>query len=118
MTLRLFASGRAHPTRPKFPGSEETILTKGTLRQVAPDIAGADAPAVETSLHPGSRAELKQLSDNALLAQVRALPLDNDLRGAAWLPKCRAPPPGPPQAVNPRAASPIARAPTVTLRDL
>jgi len=58
-------------------------LTKGALRQAAPDIAGADAHALDTTLHPGSRAELKQLSDNALLAKVRALPRGNELRAAA-----------------------------------
>ena len=58
-------------------------MTKGALRQAAPDIAGADAHALDTTLHPGSRAELKQLSDNALLAKVRVLPRGNELRAAA-----------------------------------
>ena len=58
-------------------------MTKGALRQAAPDIAGADAHALDTTLHPGSRAELKQLSDNALLAKVRALQRGNELRAAA-----------------------------------
>ena len=51
-------------------------MTKGTLR-------GADAHTPYASFHPGSRAELKQLPDNALLAKVRALPRDNELRAAA-----------------------------------
>jgi len=58
-------------------------LTRGTLRQVASDTTGADAHALDASLHPRSRAELKQLSDNALLAKVRALPRDDELRAAA-----------------------------------
>jgi RNA polymerase sigma-B factor len=55
---------------------------KGTLRQPAADRTGA-ADAPDASLHTGSRAELKELSDNALLARVRALPRDSELRGAA-----------------------------------
>jgi len=51
-------------------------LTKGTLRRPAADAIGAD-------LHPGSRAELNELSDNALLAKVRSLPRDSELRAAA-----------------------------------
>jgi RNA polymerase sigma-B factor len=37
----------------------------------------------DASLHPGARAELKELSDDQLLANVRALPRDNELRSAA-----------------------------------
>ena len=51
-------------------------MTKGTLRQPATGAIGAD-------LHIGSRAELKELSDNALLAKVRSLPRDSELRAAA-----------------------------------
>jgi len=51
-------------------------LTKGTLRRPAADTIGAD-------FQPGSRAELTTLSDNALLAKVRSLPRDSELRGAA-----------------------------------
>ena len=58
-------------------------MTNGTLRQAAPDTTGADAHTPDASFHPGSRAELRQLSDNALLAKVRALPRDNELRLAA-----------------------------------
>jgi len=50
-------------------------LTKGTLRRPAADANGAD-------LRPGSRAELNQLSDNALLATIRSLPRDSELRAA------------------------------------
>jgi RNA polymerase sigma-B factor len=57
-------------------------VTKGTLRQSAPDTISA-ADAREAHIQPGSRAELKELSDNALLAKVRALPRDNELRAAA-----------------------------------
>src|SRR6201987_3152058 len=60
---------------------------RGTLPKPAPGITAADATALrtapDTSIHPGSRAELQELSDNALLAKVRALPRDNELRAAA-----------------------------------
>jgi RNA polymerase sigma-B factor len=60
-------------------------LTRGTLRKPAED-AGADATALGTapdiSMHPGDRAELEELSDNALLARIRALPRDSELRAA------------------------------------
>ena len=62
-------------------------MTRGTLPKPAPGITAADATALrtapDTSIHPGSRAELQELSDNALLAKVRALPRDNELRVAA-----------------------------------
>jgi hypothetical protein len=58
-------------------------LTSGTLRRRAPDTRGADVHAPDASLPPGSRAELTQLTDNALLAKVRALPRDSELRAAA-----------------------------------
>jgi RNA polymerase sigma-B factor len=51
-------------------------LTKGTLRRPTTDAIGAD-------LQPGSRAELKELPDNALLTKVRSLPRDSELRAAA-----------------------------------
>jgi RNA polymerase sigma-B factor len=58
---------------------------RGTLRKPTAGTA-ADATALDTapdiSIHPGSRAELKELSDNALLAKIRALPRDSDLRAA------------------------------------
>jgi RNA polymerase sigma-B factor len=57
-------------------GSKEITLTKGTLRRPTADAIGAD-------LQPASRAELKELSDNALLARVRSLPRDSELRAAA-----------------------------------
>jgi RNA polymerase sigma-B factor len=60
----------------KAHGSKEITLTKGTLRRPTADAIGAD-------LQPGSRAELKELSDNALLAKVRSLPRDSELRAAA-----------------------------------
>jgi len=60
----------------KSQGSKEITLTKGTLRRPTADAIGAD-------LQPGSRAELKELSDNALLAKVRSLPRDSGLRAAA-----------------------------------
>jgi RNA polymerase sigma-B factor len=56
-------------------GPEEATLTKGTLRQAS--------DTVDDAVHPGSRAELQELSDNALLAKVRALPRDNELRATA-----------------------------------
>jgi RNA polymerase sigma-B factor len=56
-------------------------LTRGTLRKPAAVTSAADTP--DASIHPGSRAELKELSDNALLAKVRALPRNSELRSAA-----------------------------------
>ena len=38
---------------------------------------------LDADLLPGSRAQLRELSDNALLAKVRTLPRDNELRSAA-----------------------------------
>jgi RNA polymerase sigma-B factor len=59
-------------------------LTRGTLRQPASDTTDVAAKvAPDAAIHPGSRAELQELSDNALLAKVRALPRDNELRVAA-----------------------------------
>ena len=55
-------------------------MTQGTLKPPAPAMA-ADAP--DADLQPGSRAELRELSDNVLLAKVRALPRDSELRAAA-----------------------------------
>src|SRR6266704_5123417 len=59
---------------------------RGTLRKPTAGTA-ADATALDTapdiSIHPGSRAELKELSDNALLAKIRALPRDSELRAIA-----------------------------------
>jgi RNA polymerase sigma-B factor len=58
-------------------------LTKATLRQPARGTVHAYAQAPDASLHPGTRAELKELSDDELLANVRTLPRDNELRAAA-----------------------------------
>jgi len=62
-------------------------LTKGSLRQSAAQITAADSTArtaaPDATIHAGSRAELKELSDNALLAKIRALPRDNELRAVA-----------------------------------
>jgi len=62
-------------------------LTKGTLRQsAAQTTAGGSTARTATpnaTIAAGSRAELKELSDNALLVKVRALPRDNELRAAA-----------------------------------
>ena len=62
-------------------------MTKGTLRQSAAQTTAADRTArtapPDATIYAGSRAELKELSDNALLAKVRALPRDNELRAAA-----------------------------------
>ena len=58
-------------------------MTRGTLRKPTAGTSAADAAALDTSIHPGSRAELKELSDNALLAKVRALPRDSEMRAAA-----------------------------------
>ena len=60
-------------------------MTRGTLRKPAAGTA-ADATALGTapdiSIHPGDRAGLKELSDNALLGKIRALPRDSELRAA------------------------------------
>ena len=61
-------------------------MTKGTLRPSAARTKAADATAPaapDTTIHPGLRAELRELSDNALLAKIRALPKDNELRALA-----------------------------------
>jgi len=62
-------------------------LTKGTLRESPAQTTAADSTArtaaPDATIYAGSRAELKELSDNALLAKVRALPRDNELRGVA-----------------------------------
>ena len=61
-------------------------MTRGTLRKPTAGTA-ADATVLGTapdiSIHPGNRAELKELSDNALLGKIRALPRDSELRAAA-----------------------------------
>ena len=60
---------------------------RGTLQKPAARTAAAGATALGTApgtgIVPGSRAELKELSDNALLAKVRALPRDDEMRVAA-----------------------------------
>ena len=56
-------------------------MTNATLRQ--PRRTAADTAAPEVGLNPGLRAELHELSDNALLVQVRAQPRDSELRAAA-----------------------------------
>ena len=61
-------------------------MTEGTLRQSAAHTTTADSTARTAppdTIPTGLRAELKELSDNALLAKVRALPRDNELRTAA-----------------------------------
>jgi RNA polymerase sigma-B factor len=65
-----------------YQGPREAILTRGTLRKPAAGTTAHDT-APDISLRPGLRAELKELSDNALLAKVRALPRDSELRSAA-----------------------------------
>jgi RNA polymerase sigma-B factor len=57
---------------------------RGTLRKPTAGTAAATAldTAPDVSINPGSRAELKELSDNALLAKIRALPRDSELRAA------------------------------------
>ena len=61
-------------------------MTEGTLQQSAAHTTAADSTARTAppdTIPTGLRAELKELSDNALLAKVRALPRDNELRTAA-----------------------------------
>jgi RNA polymerase sigma-B factor len=61
-------------------------LTRATLQKTAARRAAAGATALgtapDTGIVPGSRAELKELSDNALLAKIRALPRDDEMRAA------------------------------------
>ena len=62
-------------------------MTRGTLREPAAgtaDDATALGTAPDTGIHPGSRAELKELSDNALLGKLKGLPKDSELRAAVW----------------------------------
>jgi len=56
-------------------------MIKGTLRQ--PRRTAVDTAPPEVGLNPGLRAELHELSDNALLTQVRTQPRDSELRAAA-----------------------------------
>jgi RNA polymerase sigma-B factor len=56
-------------------------MTNGTLRQ--PRRTAVDTAPPEVRLNPGLRAGLHELSDNALLAQVRTQPRDSELRAAA-----------------------------------
>ena len=60
-------------------------MTRGTLRKPAAGTADATAlgTAPDIGIHPGSRAELKELSDNALLGKLKGLPRDSELRAAA-----------------------------------
>jgi len=59
-------------------------LTEGTLQLQASGTVDTAIKAVpDATIHTGSRAELRELSDNALLAKVRALPRDSELRAAA-----------------------------------
>jgi RNA polymerase sigma-B factor len=58
-------------------------VTKGTLRPTAHDAVASAADLPDTCIRPGSRAELKELPDSDLLARVRALPRDSELRAAA-----------------------------------
>ncbi len=61
-------------------------MTRGTLQKpgARPAAAGTTAAgtAPDAGIVPGSRAELKELSDNALLAKIRALPRDSEMRAA------------------------------------
>jgi RNA polymerase sigma-B factor len=58
-------------------------VTKGTLLQPAAGAAGIADERPDAGLRPGSRAALKDLSDSDLLARVRTLPRDSELRAAA-----------------------------------
>ena len=57
-------------------------MTKGTLRPPAHDAVGSAADLPDASVRPGSRRELKELPDSDLLARLRALPRDSELRAA------------------------------------
>jgi len=56
-------------------------MTNATLRQ--PRRTAAHTAAPEVGLNPGLRAELHELSDNALLARLRTQPRDSEVRAAA-----------------------------------
>ncbi len=56
---------------------------RGTLKQSAPGTTDAGPHGPDASIHPGSRAELNELPDNALLAKIRALPRNSELRAVA-----------------------------------
>jgi RNA polymerase sigma-B factor len=56
-------------------------MIKGTLRQ--PRHTAVDTAPPEVGLNPGLRADLHELSDNALLTQVRTQPRDSEMRAAA-----------------------------------
>ncbi len=56
-------------------------MTKGTALRPARNTV--DQAAFEAGVHPGFRAELQELPDEALLARVRALPRNSELRAAA-----------------------------------
>jgi RNA polymerase sigma-B factor len=58
-------------------------VTKGTLRQLARETAAPAADLPTAGIRPGSRERLKELPDGDLLARVRALPRDSELRAAA-----------------------------------
>ncbi len=58
-------------------------MTRKTLRQPTRGTTSAPTQALHASLHPRSRAELNELSDDALLARVRALPRGDERRAAA-----------------------------------
>jgi RNA polymerase sigma-B factor len=58
-------------------------MTKVTLRPPARDAVGAAADLPGVSNRPASRAGLLELPDSELLARVRTLPRDSELRAAA-----------------------------------
>jgi RNA polymerase sigma-B factor len=57
-----------------------TLQKPGARPAAAGTTATGTAP--DAGIVPGSRAELKELSDNALLAKIRALPRDSEMRAA------------------------------------
>ena len=61
-------------------------MTRATLQKPAARRAAGGATTLGTApdagIVAGSRAELKELSDNALLAKIRALPRDDEMRAA------------------------------------
>jgi RNA polymerase sigma-B factor len=79
---RLTFKDRAHlqPTALSH-DAEETTVTEGTVLRPARN--AIDPAAAEAGVHPGFRAELQELPDEALLTKVRALPRDSEVRAAA-----------------------------------
>ena len=78
--------GQGTPYSSVIPRAQGGHLDEGNPPEAGRTPAAAGTTAVGTApdagIVPGSRAELKELSDNALLAKIRALPRDSEMRAA------------------------------------